>query len=478
MDYQQIRAILTEHFKTILEQRKAKINAEGSLSLDQAVREQIKIDRITQEIEVDRAVNYNQGWNIGTDEEIEKLVEKLSLGIAKGSPLFEKVRVEYLKATRSTVEKILDYSKGFDSYDLGTEAPVPPPTTLEAITSTAKLMDIYNLYEQEKLTLKHWTEKTARNSRSQIELLAEYLGENPFMELTKKQTANVRTMLVSIPKQSRSNPKYKKMTITDLISLDHKDGMAERNINKHLATYSGLYGWAITRDEVHSNFFKGLITKKKAGEAARDEFSIEQIKTIRAALLSVGKNYKDHHKWATLIAMYTGARLNEIAQLEVADIVNVTDTATNEDVLCIHITNEVKGDPKNIKDIKTFNSVRYVPIHASLIELGFKEYVEEIRRANHTRLFPELSYDQNNGYGRNIGRWFSQFFLTGLGMKTDKLSFHSLRHSVITCLLRADVQEPIVQSIVGHASVGVTQKSYNKGYTASQQANAIAKLPY
>lgn len=57
------------------------------------------------------------------------------------------------------------------------------------------------------------------------------------MELTNQDAARVKTMLVKIPKQPRSNPKYKNMSIAELMTLEHGKEMSEKNINKYLQTY-------------------------------------------------------------------------------------------------------------------------------------------------------------------------------------------------------------------------------------------------
>jgi len=470
MDYQEIRAILTNHFNTVLERRKAKINAEGSLSVSEATREEIHMDAMKRELEVDRKAYPKTPWKYATDDIIETLLSRLNLNIEKGTKEFELFRIEYLKAQRGTTKQVLAYNAGLDNYNLGTTN--NEPISALPISSTAKVIDVYNLYEEEKLKLKHWTSKTAKDYRSQVSLLIEFLGHDAPMEITNKKTADVKRMLVTIPKQPRSKPKYKRMSLPELMDMEHDEGMSEKNINKYLQTYSGLYDWAIRQGDITSNYFKPLITKQKAKEAPRDAFNLEQIERMKLALLSDDKNYKGHHKWCTLIGMYTGARLNEVAQLEVADIV------TEEGTLCFHFTDEVKGASDNKKSVKTHSSIRFVPVHPRLIEYGFEEYLSKIKRAGHTRLFPELAYDKNNGYGRNVGRWFSESFLVEQDIKTSKLSFHSFRHVIASSLLQADVQEPIVLSITGHASKGVLQKVYAKGYKITQKVEALSKLPY
>lgn len=475
MDYQQIRTILTNHFKEVLNNRKAKVDTQGSISNSEVALEEARLHNLEQEIKLDRKVYPNTPWKFGTDEVIEELLAHLSLNIAKDAPEFEVFRIEYLKARRSTMQQALEHNKTYNTYQIGqptiTLATANPASSPAA--TTAKLADMYELYEGEKLQLKHWTTKTASSYRSQVSLLIEYLGNDALMDLTNKQATTIRTMLLQIPKQPRTKPKYKRMTISELMALKHGEGMSEKNINKYLQAYSGLYDWALTRGEVNNNFFKGLITRVKNKEPLRDEFSTEQIEAMKFVLLSKDAKYKEHHKWGALIGMYTGARLNEVAQLEILDIV------TEEGELCFHFTNEVKsGDTSIKKGIKTYNSIRYIPIHPLLIKYGLLKYIEETKSTGANRLFPELSYDKNNGYGRNISRWFCEAFLVEQGIKTTKLNYHSLRHSVSASLIKADVPEPLVESIVGHAKKSVLQKNYAKGYTIAQKVVALSKLPY
>jgi len=64
-----------------------------------------------------------------------------------------------------------------------------------------------------------------------------------------------------------------------------------------------------------------------------------------------------------------------------------------------------------------------------------------------------------------------------LNMKEEGLVFHSLRHTMVERLAKADVPEPLYQDIVGHERQGVTQKYYNKGgHTLAQKKEAIERF--
>lgn len=68
MDYQEIRAILTNHFNTVLESRKAKITAKGALNVSEAAREEIHMDAINREIETDRKAYPKSTWKAVTND--------------------------------------------------------------------------------------------------------------------------------------------------------------------------------------------------------------------------------------------------------------------------------------------------------------------------------------------------------------------------------------------------------------------------
>ncbi len=184
---------------------------------------------------------------------------------------------------------------------------------------------------------------------------------------------------------------------------------------------------------------------------------------------SSGLVKKDVHKWPALIAMFTGMRLNEVAQLETKDI------ELKDEVWCINVTPD--GDDK--KRLKNSASRRRVPVHDRLISSGFLDFYEGQKHHGHARLFSELTYSPQNGYGRNAGRWFNERFLPELDLRQQGYVFHCLRHTMITRLIQAGVEEPLVKALVGHSQTGVTFSTYFKeGFLPAQLLEAINKFDF
>lgn len=239
------------------------------------------------------------------------------------------------------------------------------------------------------------------------------------------------------------------------------------------AQYQSFFGWAERQGHIPKNVFSGLQIKMGQRTAnPRIPFTPDQIKTILAALPAhtPEKSGKSFRYWGVMLAIYTGARLNEIAQLALDDIQQA------DGIWYLNVTDE--GDDDN-KRLKNESSKRRVPVHAALLDAGFIDRVQKLRDAGHSRLFPDLEYQQGHGYGRGLTRWVSSKLLVDLGIKEEGLSFHSFRHSFITGLRQAGVELQTVQELVGHSKDVVTETVYNAtAYPLPMLKTAIDKLDY
>ena len=93
--------------------------------------------------------------------------------------------------------------------------------------------------------------------------------------------------------------------------------------------------------------------------------------------------------------------------------------------------NIIEEENRPDKPLKNLASRRIIPIHDILIDLGFIEFVELLQKkdSDRDRIFQELPYVAGS-YNKNVGRFFNQRYLPKLEIKTEKKTFHSLRHTV------------------------------------------------
>lgn len=130
-----------------------------------------------------------------------------------------------------------------------------------------------------------------------------------------------------------------------------------------------------------------------------------------------------------MIAAYSGMRINEIVQLRARDIMQ------HNNVLCFSIN---RDDGKSTKNI---NSIRLVPVHSKLIELGLMKFVQQ-RASTNKSIFKVSNKD------------FSEIFRSQIQRKlisSDKQkTFYSFRHYFIDTLVQQEVEPNIIAQIVGH----------------------------
>ncbi|MFG0684811.1 DUF6538 domain-containing protein [Pseudomonas sp. WSY_20] len=193
--------------------------------------------------------------------------------------------------------------------------------------------------------------------------------------------------------------------------------------------------------------------------------------------------------WLPLVGYFTGARTNEIAQLDTADIKNVDGHP------CFDFCADDIETPE-AKRIKT-GEARLVPIHPRLLELGFLEYVNGQRQAKQKKLIgdglthlpPRDDETEHNkeGWAKSAGKFFNEkprgYLVTiGVHVPHDGKSIYSFRHTLETNLANAQrdgmpVHQSTVDAITGHAPVTVAGRHYDMGATIEQMLAALTLLP-
>ncbi len=468
MQYDEIRATLRRHFADLLRTKKEAIAKGGPLNPAELSALRNGRDFAMQAVETG-----DQIVPTATNEQLLGLfIEKYALPLVAASPAYLQLRAEFPKAYRDYCKRVLAYSASLESYDFDEDEAAPlGPKSAEGLS----LRDASRRYVEESKKSGAWAAKTEMERLKHLDLLAEYWGaDRDVSRLTVTDADSVHEMLMRYPTNREKRKATRGLSLTDAIANAGEQTLDANSINKYLQTYTGLFNW-VKRHGRGENIFTGLAVKKKkqTSEEQRIPFSASQVRQIQKELLdpnsTIVRSAKwPWRKWGTLIGIYTGARVNEISQLELSDI-------QNEDGIHFFDIND-DGDRKSLK---TPASKRRIPIHSKLLDLGFLEYVEGVKKQGHTRVFPDFTYSKENKWGRKLSQWFNDVFLKKMGMTDSRLVFHSFRHSAVQLLNSADVQEPITNSVMGHTQIGIGQKAYNKGkFRLAQLKDAIEKLDY
>lgn len=503
MRYEEIRALVQAHFQTLLAEFKESVAEKGPRS-----ESELQSLRNTCELAADDPADWAALTPGGSDALIRQACERWGVP----EPRTEQARAllvdELRKGVQTYAAAAIDYNATFSSYDLGCAQPRCPegiaslpagapkahalPVTVDpngfpgdrGAPPKPSQSDSFEAVASEYLAEIRQTAglapKTLSDKEDALALLREVTAGKPIAELTKEDAREVRSVLLRLPKNRRRNPKTANLKLRDALEVPGVETIASRTMNGYIGNLSTFFGWAVDQGYAERNVFDGMrVQTRKAAKNNRAAFTTEQAEVIVSRLTThlFPVRVKDTHKWVTLIGAYTGMRLNEIAQLCVADVkcedeiryFNVT--ADSDPALSGEVARGVR------KRLKNQASERKVPVSDRLIELGFLEFLQS-RSGPSVRLFPDLSYCPMNGYGRNAGRWFKQEYLPKLGIESPALVFHSLRHTVVTELGRQGVEPALISALVGHAHAGITMGVYFKGHTLVQLKSAIDKLPY
>ena len=384
-------------------------------------------------------------------------------GVKKSSDgSFEIAEVEMDPDKRENEEML--FKKAIDS--LGsphvseTQKVSPPP--IQSIVLEALLEE----YVDEKVREGSWTEKTTLETRGAFSLLVKIVGNVSVNTIGFQQARDYQNVLKKLPPNLNKSFLFRSKSIDEIIAQKPAKLMSTNTINKHVNRMSTFFSWAKKRGYVNDNYFTGLTLKtKKQSHEERNVLDDADLDTIFSdTIFTEGKYKHPHYYWLPLIALHTGARIEEICQLHLDDI-------REENGGWVFDLNEV-GERK----LKTSSSKRLIPIHSKLIDLGLLIYSGNQRSKGETRLFPELKR-QRDGYSQAASKWFGRL-REKIGITEEGKTFHSFRHTVGNTLKQKGIPYEKVAAILGHKDESMTFGRYGKTFGVDVLRPVIEELDF
>ena len=260
------------------------------------------------------------------------------------------------------------------------------------------------------------------------------------------------------------------------MKIPQQDIIHLTTINKHLGNLSSFMIWCVNNGYCNTNPFTGMkIKQKKSPRDERDRFSEKELKEIfsKQNYLHLTKVEKDSYSkyWVPLIGCFTGMRCGEICSLYLDNVKEIKGNHRNKR-WCFDILEEPNRPDKKLKNQ---SSRRIVPIHDTLIDLGFIDFIKLLKKdPERKRVFEELEYREGT-YIRSISRFWNNRYLPLLGIKTGKNGFHSFRHSFIDTLKQLGVEPHFINELVGHSQGDISSDRYGNNYNPDILYNKCVK---
>jgi integrase len=293
----------------------------------------------------------------------------------------------------------------------------------------------------------HLRKATRAEYRLIYRALREHVGnETPIHLITREMILNVAETFRNLP--SRATLMSPRAPLRQLATDAKAQGLPQahpKTYNKKVEQVSALFSYAATEQLMVHNPAKSLAMPEPPSSGEDKAFTIEQLNAIFSGdwferfIAEPGSQFVPNHPlrpcfyWHPLIALYEGCRSGESLQLRTANVREQNGLTALK----------IEGDLKNQQ------SIRWVPLHSKLIELGFLRYVERVKGEGFEMLFPDAKQACDGKYST----WFQKpwaKYLTRVGVKTSrKECFHAFRHTWVGALRRADVPEEIRKRLGG-----------------------------
>lgn len=300
----------------------------------------------------------------------------------------------------------------------------------------------------------------------------ETIGDKPIRDYTRQDFERYRDILDRTPKRSfdrfrtldlgiaadRNEKRLQPFEILDSVTID--DG--------YLFHVKSFFSYLVLHNLIPASPAVGIVSSRtrekrrtQRPDEARRPFAPDQINTYFRYIVA-NRSRATEDFWLPILALYTGARPNELCQIEPRRIIMHNDR-WHIDLLTIYDQNEIehalKGLPKEEKaavklQLKTASARRQIPIHDDLIKIGFIDFVDQRRdHPKYARLFPALKPDRYGYYWAAVGKRLN-LDIGRAGAKAEDTSFYSFRHNFAAALVRAKAPERTKDRIMGHLIIG------------------------
>ena len=154
---------------------------------------------------------------------------------------------------------------------------------VEEAEETLWISNLIKEYIEETERQKGLREKTIVEYKNTLEMMVEIIGDFPIHELSQKHGRLLSSTLEKLPPRRKTDGKYRKKSIRQIIQMEVKNPMDTRTINKLIQRCSSWLNWVIRKGYYNDrNIFHGksIPSKRSKESITRQPFTDKQLKLI------------------------------------------------------------------------------------------------------------------------------------------------------------------------------------------------------
>lgn len=337
--------------------------------------------------------------------------------------------------------------------------PAPRSIMVAPEQSTVELTQLLSSYVDTYLTnaftASKPNDKTLESYRAAILLFIEIVGDKPLQRLNVRDQNRFEDVISKIPANRTKIAVARALSVDEMVALDVPKLSPQSTKNIAQRTNNFL-SWAFRREGGKPPFelMGNVRITARSKTVHRRAFTDDELRTLfQPTTYAQGRQRSPYMYWLPLIGLHTGMRINEIAQLALADI------GSHDGITCLHVTDDDEEvDGRRAKRVKTNAGRRIVPVHNALLNLGLLDYAQAVRQDGHKVLFPEL-IGGRDGPGQPASKYFARY-CDRVGLRDPGLVFHSFRHGAVSRMRAAGIAKELRMVVVGHSAAEDTHDGY------------------
>lgn len=322
--------------------------------------------------------------------------------------------------------------------------------------------------------------QTADAARYYVRRFTELHGEIAVTELTKAHLRDYADAIKGLPTITSAKlpdgRHVRDLPFREAVAWakkNRKDTLSDETRKKYVSMLKGLMGFAVGQgyrpDDPWATYSLPKVKQKHSAKAKekRRPFTPEEARRILDYVTAsnqpqYGKTTVDF--WAPWIAAHHGTRLQETCQLRLCDF------EERDGIWSMQITDEGEG-----MRAKSGSSVRWVPVHPKLLEIGLRAHIEVRRKdvpadalafnqwGRYAKKLEELQPDSRGRVSGDYGKRFAYLRGQVLKITGGKVAFHSFRHRLQDAADNVGIPDSHRRYLTGRANKDAVEGGYGEG---------------
>jgi integrase len=340
--------------------------------------------------------------------------------------------------------------------DSTTRAVAPPGPSSPAPLASPALGDVVKDFLK-----RHRRDKSAmlKKHNTVLPLLVEVVGNKPIAALKQADIKRFLDLVQKLPPRWRDECQRRGISVIALAAETHTKTMSPKSFDDSYKACLRAFlkdAKAQWQDEgfpttltTDGNVYKG---DRVEGENKQRAFRQDELERLlngpEMAAFALGPAL-EHRYWMVYLGFYTGARVNELCQINPhVDVLQEAKTG----IWYVVIADDTEGDERIEKSVKNKASQRKVPLHPNLMRMGFLAYVDRVKASRAKLLFPAFKPSRSRA-SSDGEKWFREF-LRELGLRDETagarlVGMHAFRHTLMALAYNSDPRQDVTP-ITGH----------------------------